>query len=58
MHILFRHVASVTEGSLDLEVRVIAPGQKGVCHASQLKEELWLPDPDGKSMKSHMICGA
>lgn len=34
MHILFRHVASVTEGSLDLEVRVTAPGQKGVCHAS------------------------
>ena len=60
MPVLSRCVPSVPDlGSLDLEVSTIAPGQKGaVCHASQLKEEVWLPCPDRKSVGSHVICGA
>ena len=45
--------------SLDLEVPVRAPGQKGAAPpAPHLKEEVWLPCPDRKSMGSHVICGA
>lgn len=55
-----RHVLSVEElGSFDLEVPLIAAGQKGATgHASQLKEEVWLLCAGRKSMGSYVICGA
>lgn len=51
--------AHVLLAALDLAGPVLEDGQKGAaCHPSKLKEELWLPRPDRKSMRSHVICGA
>lgn len=60
MPVLARHVPSVPDmSSLEPEVPIRAPGQKGAAPpAPHLKEEVWLPCPDRKSMGSHVICGA